>query len=215
MTVNQWSDVPIPDIVAHNPIAYDKDDEDETRQEVDLYTYPTYDLFGDEIPVYTQDGHKILRRRAEDADPCGNLLDLASVHTLFERAPDAYGVAANAVPFSVYPLAFTRSLGNVQADGFIMPFKHRFNLLNTKIQEQINTVDEEDEPSLLPPGAEIIHPVCAQMYNALSHRVRNEAKFHSVQLGLLTSIFSGTTVETAVMKSLWSRRFRMCTNALP
>lgn len=144
-------------------------------------------------------------------------MDLSSVHTLFESHEDAYRGAGdqNAVNFSVYPLAFTRSLGNVQADGLIAPFSRRLDILDENIRQRINEQNDPDEVEAIEPAARIIHPVSSQMYNALSHRVRNEAKFHDVQLGLMTSVLSGTTVERAAQKTLWSCRMRLCNNGLP
>lgn len=93
MNITCWSDRPLRNILTENQEAYDKIDEDQSRVRVDLNEYPTYDVFGDEIPVYTKKGYKICRRRAEEAQPCGNLMDLTIVHTLFETEVDQYGNA--------------------------------------------------------------------------------------------------------------------------
>ena len=78
-------------------------------------------------------------------------MDLSSVHTLFESHEDAYRGAGdqNAVNFSVYPLAFTRSLGNVQADGLIAPFSRRLDILDEYIRQRIN---EQNDPTHMRSG---------------------------------------------------------------
>ncbi|KAG9311945.1 hypothetical protein JVU11DRAFT_8206 [Chiua virens] len=214
INVREWSDMSVQEIMMDNPEAYDKDDEDPSREIVDLNTYPNYDVFGDEIPVYGKGGFKIFRRRPEVADSCGSLMDLGAAHTLFEGAQEAQGTGENAVRFSVYPLAFTQYLGNIQADGLMVPFKRRMDRLDANIRQGLQELaDAEDQEAEL--VGRIIYPVNSQAYNALSHRVRSEAKFHAVQLGLMTSVFSGTTVERAALKTLWSSRLRLCNNGLP
>ncbi|KAI6025417.1 hypothetical protein EDC04DRAFT_2899856 [Pisolithus marmoratus] len=42
-----------------------------------------------------------------------------------------------------------------------------------------------------------IRGIASQIYNSLSHQVRNEAKFHSLQLGMIMSAFAGAGIETA------------------
>lgn len=176
-----------------------------------------YDLFGDEIPIYTKRGYKIFRRTPEQSESCGNLMDLGSVHTLFENPEPANGEAETPVNFHVYPLAFTRSLGNVQADGCISPFKRRLNRLDYDIRRRLQELaaHNDEDGRYIPPIYRLLFPICSQIYHLLCHRLRRDAKFHLVQLGLMTSLFSGTNVARAALKALWSTRFRLCNNGLP
>ena len=76
MQVTEWSDVPPHSLMTVHPEIYDKDDTDPSRELIDVSRYPMYDVFGDEIPVYTKHGFKIFRRIPEQFEPCGSLMDL-------------------------------------------------------------------------------------------------------------------------------------------
>lgn len=220
MEVLEWEDVPTGVLVANNPVAYDSPDGDDEviRQQVDLGTLPILDLDNNEIPVYGPDGYRIVRRSITDMEEAGGLLDLGTVHSLFEAPPDGpHGdERQNAVKYTLYPLAFTKKYGNVQADGLITPFAHRMDQLDARLREPQGGRGrgpdmDVDEPAI----PRLLHPVCCQIYNSISHRVRDAAKFHEVQLGLLTSALAGCTAPTLPGKNRWRRTVERVRESLP
>lgn len=119
----------------------------------------------------------------------------------------------------MYPLAFTKTLGNVQSPSIMPIFSHQLenvdNVLHPPIPDE--TTDSEDSDNSDAPlrGASVITGIGCQVYNSLSHRVRNETKFHFVQLGMVTSALAGTGVKSTPREAHWSRRVRFCEQGLP
>ena len=66
-----------------------------------------------------------------------------------------------------------------------------------------------------PPSPPLLHAVCSQIYNATSHRVRDSAKFHEVQLGLVTSSLAGSSATSLPSKNRWQRILDRCRGDLP
>lgn len=139
MEVLQWEDIPTGVLIANNPIAYDSPDGEDKAicQEVNLETLPILDMENNKIPVYSPDGYHIVRRSITDMEEAGGLLDLGKVHMLFEALPDGLhgDNRQNAVKYTLYPLAFTKRYGNVQADRLVTLFACRMDLLNTQLRE--------------------------------------------------------------------------------
>jgi len=77
----------------------------------------------------------------------------------------------------------------------------------------MGTDDENDNPQIQ--GAPVLQPLRSQIYNSLSHRIHNEAKFHAVQLGMVTSTFAGSTVMTVHGHRHWERKLQFCDGGLP
>ncbi|KAF8422585.1 hypothetical protein L210DRAFT_852504, partial [Boletus edulis BED1] len=157
----------------------------------------------------------------------GALMDLSLAHTLFQTNVDDFGHVQNNTKYTVYPLAFTRHLGNVQADGIITSFGRRMNLVDEKLQgiveqqRDLRHAQEEDDIGMeidmeeRPDRPPILHAVSSQIYNAISHRVRDAAKFHEVQLGLVTTSLAGTTATSLPSKNRWQRNLDRCRGDLP
>lgn len=187
-------------------------------------------------------------------------MDLSLAHTLFQTDRDDFGHVRNDVKYTVYPLAFTRNLGNIQADGVITTFGRRMNLLDAKLQgiaigeereggrrlgrerqhraregglysdgehdsDDNDDSDSDDNDSANmdvdmperepPPPPPLLHAICSQIYNAISHRVRDAAKFHDVQLAFITTSLAGTTASSLPSKNRWQRNLDRCRGDLP
>lgn len=178
-----------------------------------LETLPLLDDNLHEIPIYDEEGFRVLRRGPAHYDSSGCLLDLSKARTLF--SPDEALAAPHArIPVYLYPLAFTRSLGNVQADDVVQPFHQRIAAINENIMDQ--EVNDNDNDSLFGEDSEsAIQGLRCQVYNALAHRVRERAKFHAVQLGSVTGCLSGSGSESVGVRAKWQRRYNHCSIALP
>ncbi|KAF8122097.1 hypothetical protein EV363DRAFT_1405218 [Boletus edulis] len=204
LKVDEWEELPRAEIAAKYPIAYDSHEPDVHRP-VNLLHYTFEDAFGDILQA--------------------TLMDLSLAHTLFQTAQDDFGHVRNNVNHSVYPLAFTRHLGNVQADGE-RGCGHRRQLADPGLDSEDDENDEEysnDEDHMdvdMPDGQQerfppLLHAMSSQIYNAISHRLRNAAKFHEVQLGWITSSLAGTTATSLPSKNRWQRNVDRCRGDLP
>ena len=108
------------------------------RSQVNLCRFPTTNAFDEPTHAYDQDGFRIICQRIISYQSTGILLDLSLAHTLFDTKPDDFGHVHNDVKYTVYPLTFTRNLGNVQADGLIVPFARRMNLIDARLHRTAN-----------------------------------------------------------------------------
>ena len=245
MDVEEWEDLPRAQVAAKHPVTYDCHDPT-IRQPIDLMTYGFENAFGDILHAYDKDGFRILRQKVISYQSTGALMDLSLAHTLFQTEEDDFGHVRNDVKYSVYPLAFTRHLGNIQADGVISSFGRRMNVIDARLQGnaederrhegggrrrqqrhadgQRDTDDDTDDDSdsgmdvdmaEREQGPPLLQGVCSQIYNAISHRVRDAAKFHEVQLGLVTTSLAGTTATSLPSKNRWRRNLNRCRGDLP
>jgi len=218
LIVDNWIDIPLEQIRNHNPVLYDSHNED-IREEVDLDNTGLLNVDGCEINVYDDLGFCVPRCSPVDCTPCGALLDLECLHELF--APEDYhGRVPNNANFTMYPLAFTKTLGNVQSPSIMPIFSHWLEkvdaVLCPPIPEETTDSDLHSDSSGAPRrGASVITGIKCQVYNSLSHRIRNEAKFHFVQLGMVTSALAGSGVKSVPHKAHWSRWVRFCEQGLP
>lgn len=223
MEVLEWEDIPAHILAANHPIAYDSPDAEEEgiRQEVDMEIHPIMDLDGHEIYVYDSEGYRIIRRSIVDKEEGGGLLDLSKVHTLFDGMPDGFQAHGehNAVKYMLYPLGFSKKYGNVQANGVIVPFAKKMrqldavlrNIPNREEPEELADHLESDEAA----SPQLLHPISCQIYNAISHRVRDAAKFHEVQLAMFTNALAGCTAQTLAGKNRWRRILERVRQAMP
>jgi len=216
--VEEWQDLATEDILHAHGAIYDKPDYDESREEVDLDELPLFDEDGVEIRIYNREGFRVMRHRPVRFYKCGALIDLERIHELFQGHEDAYGHVHNETPFWVYPLAFSRKMGNVKSASVMPNFCQRLKQIDLVIRppvddDAMDTDDENDDVQIR--GAPVLRPLGSQIYNSLSHRVRNEAKFHAVQLGMVTSTFAGSTATTVHGRRHWERRLRFCDGGLP
>jgi hypothetical protein len=149
---------------------------------------------------------------------CGALLNLHSVHELFRSEDDAHGNAHNKAPFDIYPLACTKTLGNIQSRSIMSHFLPHLTRIDNSVRPPLIDGDEDGEDidvDVRVHGASILHGINSQVYNELSHRVRNEAKFHPVQLGMISAALSGTVAKGIASRRRWTQRLDQCNDSLP
>ncbi|KAG9308132.1 hypothetical protein JVU11DRAFT_12486 [Chiua virens] len=228
--VVNWENLSGPALHRFHGDLYDLPVDDPARTLVDLNRLQD----GHEIPVYTRDGYRV-RRRIPTLDgyiESGALMDLTKVDALFP--PDDNGRNTH----HAYPLGFTKLYGNVQANRTIVSFDKGLNDINVKLtppllprpanldeedegDDQMDDLENEDEDehalnlNQVRHGMPVLHGIYCQMYNAIAHRVREQARFHYVQLGLATSVLCGTKADTPSCKRRFQRRKEHCDNGLP
>ncbi|KAI6038227.1 hypothetical protein EDC04DRAFT_2604217 [Pisolithus marmoratus] len=216
LDVQRWHNMSLERITQNHGEVYDKPDHDLSRVAVDLRELDLLDEDGYEINVYNKAGWRVPRRVPKESELCGALLDLDKVHELFQGRDEVHGEMTNEVEFWVYPLAFMWKYGNVKAHGIIPNMAARIGKLNELIfrggmEDDDMDVDEGGEDRVqLARRHPVIRGIASQIYNSLLHWVRNEAKFHSVQLGMITSAFTGAGIETAGGQRQWEKQMEFC-----
>ncbi|KAI6038225.1 hypothetical protein EDC04DRAFT_2604215 [Pisolithus marmoratus] len=205
LDVQRWHNMSLERITQNHGEVYDKPDHDLSRVAVDLRELDLLDEDGYEINMYNKAGWRVPRRVPKESELCGALLDLDKVHELFQGRDEVHGEMTNEVEFWVYPLPFTWKYGNVKAHGIIPNMAACIGKLN----ELIFRGGMEDDDMDIDEGGE------DRIYNSLLHWVRNEAKFHLVQLGMITSAFAGAGIETAGGQHWWEKQMEFCNGGLP
>ncbi|KAI6044350.1 hypothetical protein EDC04DRAFT_2599410 [Pisolithus marmoratus] len=206
LNVNGWSAIDRTLIWQANPVIYDKPDDDPTWEQVNLADLPLVDEDGFKINVYNPDGFHIPRWKPTGFETCGALLDLKKVHELFQGTEDAHGHVQN------------------EAAGLMPTFACRVMQLNAAIHEDdraahhnVNDDDDNNDNDPMMPNCHLpaLLGISSQIYNSLSHHVHTEAKFHVVQLGMVTSAFAGSSAKTATGKCHWECRVKFCEQGMP
>ncbi|KAI6016457.1 hypothetical protein BKA83DRAFT_4545281 [Pisolithus microcarpus] len=221
LDVQEWEEIPIHVIEQNNRVLFDRPDTDGNRREVEVRELDLVDEEGFEINVYNEGGYRVPRRRPREFRTCGVMLDLERVHELFKGQEEEGGEVRNEAPFYAYPLAFSRRFGNVKSPSVTTNFERRLERLNEGVcmgmMEGEMEEDEDEEMWNLPHHRRrpAIRGIGCQIYNSLSHRVRSEAKFHAVQLGMVTSTFAGSGIQTASGQRRWRKRMEFCNGGLP
>lgn len=87
--------------------------------------------------MYNENGFHIIRQCIFSHTKTSSLLNLTQAYTLFQTEPlaDDFEHVHNDVKYTIYPLGFTRDLGNVQANGVITPFACRMKFVDAKLRE--------------------------------------------------------------------------------
>jgi hypothetical protein len=227
----------------------------------DLKNHPLLDDNGKEIRIYDIDGERIHRRLPLvnlQASECGVLVDLNNIQALYKpHAPDVHhndndndersSTSSDAQGFSrdvrvdTYPLAFLRTVGNVQAKGIptcLYPTIARINdsVGKTDVRARRpcrsdsdsssgsaddSTDDDDDDLSVdsEPPRRvrplRAVKPVASQMYSYLSHRVASRAGLHDSQQGTVTAAVSGAFANTAKDMNTAFEKRTYCDQGLP
>ena len=70
----------------------------------------------------------------------------------------------------------------------------------------VNTPEREPPP----PPPPLLHAICSQIYNAISHHVHDAAKFHEARLGLIMTFLVGMTASSLLSKNRWQHNLDHC-----
>ncbi|KAI6111442.1 hypothetical protein F5141DRAFT_1214957 [Pisolithus sp. B1] len=225
--VDEWANVPPATILAREGKVFTAPPGHHGHQEIDdLANYDLLDEDGKEIPIYTAEGYMVLRCAPPNnrSTPGGAFLDLTKAPALFIPEDEEEDFNICAVPCYLYPLAFTKTLGNMQADGLIHSFQQQLPLINGCLSTHLAGHDEDDNDSLFGDtgdnhnplhGEPILRGLRCQAYNSLSHHVWEKIKFHSVQLRRITAAVSGCTATGVSAVSKWEWCLQECEFMLP
>jgi hypothetical protein len=198
---------------------FGSDDDNELEEVENLHDLDLLMPSGHEIQIYDERGFRILRRKPLDDQAIttyGPWIRLLNAHNLFHHRHDPTN-APHRMDFAAYPQAFLKEYGNIQSTSIPTSFKPCLSQINSKIRRPLHgdgDSDDEDDRLETFSNAPAISAVSFQSYNEISHRFRDEAKFHSVQLGLITAALSGSG-STGHQQRCWSRKFQHCKERLP
>jgi hypothetical protein len=232
--VIRWEEIPINNILRFHNVLYDSADA-AGRQPIDLATLPTRENgTNKEINVYDADGRRVPRFMAvtdRDATPCGLLVNLETIPDLFssfvqENGGDMQEDDTDDARINVYPQAFLRKFGHVQANSILPHFRTfvsqvQRNVTRAPAVEQDSDEEENGAPLPTDRGADglpippVVIPSACQFYSELSHRVRPSAALHEVQQGRITCALAGAYATSPKDKRKHKIILRECENALP
>jgi len=199
--VNSFEAIPTRQIVRFNPVLYDSWDLDIRSVVHNLDDLPLLNDAGQEIPVYNEAGARVPRRHQlldPDLPPCGVLLNLATCEALFNPDLSETHERARRIRVSLYPQAYLRHAGHVQANCILPAFEPIVNAINKSItrdhDEDPNESDDEDDVRR-PPAA--LNGLKFQAYNEMVHRFTDRHGGMDVQQGTLTAAASGRFARSA------------------
>lgn len=208
--VSHWRRASDDDLLRRHPVLYDLPVTDPDRRQIDIHGYPRRDDRNRIQHVYNREGFKVHRRypAQNSTVASGALVDLTKVDVLFPNSEDGR------VTYDTYPLGYTKIYGNVQSKHTIAPFEWVLQEANIALTPPIDP-DDDDDMDDFARGAPVLRGTHCQIYNVISHRVRDHARFHLVQLGMVTSVFAGTFAESEPHKRRFLHRKSLCEAALP
>lgn len=195
------------------------------------------------MPIYDSDGERVARTIPEP-DPnepqCGVLVDLQNIHSLFnpdsqlhaldddDDDDDAVPEESQYIHVNAYPLAFLKSIGNLQATGVPHCFGPTIATINQQIcldpalPDSQDSDDDSDRMSILEEhrpvhrgGSSPLKPVASQFYNYIAHRTAAKAGRHYSQQGTVTAAVAGAFAEVRKDKNKASELQEYCKQGLP
>ena len=233
--VDDWVPIDEEEILAENEKIYDHWDADIREEIDDLHSLPLADENGREMRIYSSDGRKIARRGMHVAPGticCGILVNLRTITSVFRTEENDLEMEEDSeedlddedrptgessrVSLSVYPQAFLRDYGHIQARGPIQLMQPIIESINSSFADDRQEVDLSSDGLGYPRS--ICTPVTAistQMYNRMFHRAASQAGALDVQRGRLTAALSGGGATTTKGKRTAQLLRRYCNAKLP
>jgi hypothetical protein len=235
---DDWVPVDPDDILARFNQIYDSPDIQTRHLVHDLHSLDLLDENGKENKIYEENGRKICRRGASiegNSGTCGVLVNLRSISSLF-TAEDHVDFNDSDIdnddsdsghppppqrcstPLSLYPQAFLRDYGHIQAQGIVNIVNGALNKINNDLQrnhvrinDQSSDIVEEARFNVEP----VVVGVSSQMYNAVQHRASTNAGTLDVQQGRISATLAGASATSHKNKRTAEQHLRYCRTKLP
>jgi hypothetical protein len=197
-----------------------------------------HDEHNHEIRIYDINGRKVARRSASIANstkPCGILVNLRTITSIFqshddmeidndlyegEDNPSALNSNQNKVSLSVYPQAFLRDYGHIQAKGPMQLMQPTIQRINSNFAESFDDDEDDifDDYDRSHTSTPLITAISTQMYNEFMHRAATQAGALDVVRGRMSSALAAAPPSSRVTAS--NRRMadvlkRYCNLSLP
>ena len=204
----------------HHFNIFDSPDQLHRHHIANLHNYPLLDDYGVELPIFSDDGDRIPRRNPIiniDEAQCGVLMNFANIQALFNPdsqlhsdPDDQNSDSTSSIPpeshfvnVDVYPLAFLKTAGNLQANRIPHCFYPVITQVNQAVRKNPNGIDssssESDDDSMdidprqSPPlsHAQVVKAISCQFYNYITHSMATRAGRHDSQQGSVTAALAG------------------------
>jgi hypothetical protein len=243
----EWIRVPAETLREENPGGLFDSSNVESRNRIDLGDFDLLDEDGAEVPIYDEEGAHVARREIvedENLPPCGVLVDLEHIQALFnpgegyetgsEDGESPPPLEDESVNIEAYPLAFLRTVGNIQAAGIPHCFYRKLKEISQKVRGPVTRgarnedLEDEEENESNGGGTEVemevddrastqavVRPVASQFYNYSAHRVSSRAGGHDSQQGTVTAVVAGAFAIGSKDKDKASKKREHCERGLP
>jgi hypothetical protein len=233
----QWQNIPSADIInsARGPI-YDSPHLGD-RLEVQLDKFDLLDNAGAELSIYNKEGYRIPRRTplfSPNRLPCGLLVALDRARDLFgppgfESDLELEEPSYQPPKIWMYPQAFTKTHGHLQANTVPYAFKNAVAEINNAVALRITKTPDSDDDSDDDSDAEYngsdvdttnraaaaVFCISFQIYNSFIHQVRRYAADHDAQMGTVGNALSGSHATGTRQKRIAQRMKASCEKKLP
>jgi len=238
--VQEWNIIDPEEIRAEHPQIFDSQDPS-TREEInDIAALPLETDAGEEVRIYSPDGNQIMRREPlfEDADPppCAPLVNLRTIQQFFESSSESLLLDhdkdsdSNSIypppsqedaHCSLYPQAYLKVFGQVQANGVPPAFRAIVKEINSSVgRTEVYESDFEDEhdDSTQQEHAIRLDPLISdscQIYNAVAHKLMAQAGTLDAVQGDITAALAGSYAESQKDRLVAQHAFNVCEANLP
>lgn len=202
-----------------------------------LSDLPLHDEHRKEVRIYDETGRKIARRGASinmNSSACGLLVNLKTISSLFTSPNDldvddelddesdsghARPPQTASVPLYLYPQAYLRDYGHIQAKGTMSILNPIINEINGSCLPTNEFPDDDCSSDVYEEARFGVDPVVtgisSQMYNAVQHRASTNAGSLDVQQGRITATLAGSYVTSKKNTKIAERHLGYCRTKLP
>jgi hypothetical protein len=234
--VDDWINTDLDIIRTRHPVIYDSWDPACRQRVDDLDNLPLLDEHGYEKRIYDTNGRKIARRQASIAEwtsPCAILVNLRTVTALFQSDDDmavdedlasddeeatCSKSHANKISLSVYPQAFLRDYGHIQAKGPLQLIQPTIQKINSDFPPSDDLGSDDDIGNIHMPQVPLVTGISTQMYGEWFHRAATQAGNMDVVRGRMSGALaapSPTATTTPKNRKTAEVLRKYCNVALP
>lgn len=210
MTADAWEERPIDELEEEGSL-YDSPIRT-NRERVDLETLELYDEDGNENRIYGEDGIYVPRivPRSYSRVTNGVSVKMRDFSNLLYR-PDHLREPG----ISLYPQAFLRTIGNVQANTTMPLLDFIVDEINDNHGDFLEDTMDMDTDEQTHLRKTVVTGISSQYYNAVSHRTRQSTQRHDVQMGRITTALAGTWATTDKGEKTSKEFNKLCEDGLP
>jgi hypothetical protein len=202
----------------------------------DLASYPMEDNLQEENKIYAEDGKQILRRTPiwlngnEDPPVCPPLVNLRTIGQFFQdtdilhHSSDDEGEFSRPKEFTddvkctLYPQAYLKRYGQVQADGVSPYFLAAIKAINSAVGDtgayQVSD-DDDAEPYSEQYRLDPLKSHSCQIYKSVAHKLMERAGGLDAVKGDITGALAGSYARTGRTKAIAQKMLHACQTNLP